>query len=162
MSLYDRAQEAVDVVRKHFSDVPEVGIILGTGLSGLVKDIQDPVTIEYTDIPHMPMPTVMTHEGRMVCGRLGDKTVVAFEGRFHAYEGYNGEQVTPGYAIVNGLLTWNAMPSLRLELQASNLFDTGYQNHLAGVNRVNGVDIPAGERLWGAERTISIGAVMTF
>jgi iron complex outermembrane receptor protein len=75
---------------------------------------------------------------------------------------YNGEQVTAGYAIVNGLLTWNALPSLRLELQASNLFDTGYQNHLAGVNRVNGVDIPAGERLWGAERTVSIGAVMTF
>jgi iron complex outermembrane receptor protein len=87
--------------------------------------------------------------------------VIAYDRQDKVSE-YNGEQVTPGYAIVNGLLTWKAMPSLRLELQASNLFDTGYQNHLAGVNRVNGVDIPAGERLWGAERTFSIGAVMTF
>jgi iron complex outermembrane receptor protein len=87
--------------------------------------------------------------------------VVAYD-RQDTVSAYNGEQVTPGYAIINGLLTWNAMPSLRFELQASNLFDTGYQNHLAGVNRVNNVDIPAGERLWGAERTISVGAVMTF
>jgi iron complex outermembrane receptor protein len=87
--------------------------------------------------------------------------VVAYD-RQDKVSAYNGEQPTPGYAVVNGLVTWSATPKLRLELQASNLFDTGYQNHLAGVNRVNNVDIPVGERLWGAERTISVGAVMTF
>jgi iron complex outermembrane receptor protein len=87
--------------------------------------------------------------------------VIAYD-RQDKVSAYNGEQATPGYAILNGLVTWNATPSMRIELQASNLFDTGYQNHLAGVNRVNNVDIPAGERLWGAERTISVGAVMTF
>jgi iron complex outermembrane receptor protein len=74
----------------------------------------------------------------------------------------NGEQATAGYAILNGRITWQALPSLRLELNASNLLDRGYQDHLAGVNRVRDVDIPLGERLWGAERTISAGAVMTF
>jgi iron complex outermembrane receptor protein len=87
--------------------------------------------------------------------------VVAYD-RQDKVSAYNGEQETPGYAIVNGLVTWNALPSLRVEFQASNLFDTGYQNHLTGVNRVNNVDIPVGERLWGAERTFSVGAVMTF
>ena len=75
---------------------------------------------------------------------------------------YNDEQPTAGYSIVNGLFTWNPGRSVRIELQGSNLFDRGYQNHLAGVNRVQNVDIPAGERLWGAERTISVGVIMNF
>jgi iron complex outermembrane receptor protein len=74
----------------------------------------------------------------------------------------SGEQPSAGYAIVNGQLTWNASRSLRLELHANNLLDRGYQPHLAGVNRVSDVDIPVGERLWGAGRTLSVGAVMTF
>jgi len=74
----------------------------------------------------------------------------------------SGEQPSAGYAIVNGQLTWHALPSLRIELHANNVLDRGYQPHLAGVNRVSDVDIAVGERLWGAERTLSIGAVMTF
>jgi len=75
---------------------------------------------------------------------------------------YNNEQPTAGYGIVNGLFTWNAGHTVRLEVQGSNLFDRGYQNHLAGVNRVQNVDIPVGERLWGAERTLSVGVILDF
>jgi iron complex outermembrane receptor protein len=87
--------------------------------------------------------------------------VIAYDGQ-DKVSAYNNEQPTSGYSIVNGLFTWNAGRSLRIELQGSNLFDRGYQNHLAGVNRVQNVDIPAGERLWGAERTFSVGAVVMF
>lgn len=75
---------------------------------------------------------------------------------------FNDEQPTPGYCIVNASFSWMASRLLRIAVEASNLFDRGYQDHLAGVNRVRDVDIPQGERLWGAERTLSIGAVVTF
>ncbi|KPK37399.1 MAG: hypothetical protein AMJ69_11680 [Gammaproteobacteria bacterium SG8_47] len=75
---------------------------------------------------------------------------------------YNGEQPTSGYSIVNAAFSWNASPAVRIDVEASNLLDRGYQDHLAGVNRVRNADIPAGERLWGAERTLSVGAVISF
>lgn len=75
---------------------------------------------------------------------------------------FNAEQPTPGYGIVNAAISWNAGRRIRIDVEASNLFDRGYQDHLAGVNRVRDADIAPGERLWGAERTISVGAVMTF
>jgi len=87
--------------------------------------------------------------------------VVAYD-RQDRVSSISGEQASAGYAIVNGQLTWYALPSLRVELHANNLLDRGYQHHLAGVNRVSDVEIPVGERLWGAERTLSIGAVMSF
>jgi len=75
---------------------------------------------------------------------------------------FNAEQPTPGYGIVNAAISWNAGRRIRIDVEASNLFDRGYQDHLAGVNRVSDVDILVGERLWGAERTVTIGAAMTF
>ena len=75
---------------------------------------------------------------------------------------YNGEQSTAGYGVVNAAFSWNASRRVRFDVDASNLLNRGYQDHLAGVNRVTDVDIPPGERLWGAERTVTLGAVVTF
>jgi iron complex outermembrane receptor protein len=87
--------------------------------------------------------------------------VVAFDRQDKVSE-YNEEQPSAGYAVVNGLLAWNASPQLRLELQVSNLLNRTYQAHLAGINRVQDVDIPAGERIYGTERSITGGVVLTF
>lgn len=87
--------------------------------------------------------------------------VIAYD-RQDEVSAYNGERETAGYAIVNGLFAWNATPSARFELQAVNLFDESYQDHLAGVNRVNDVDLPAGQRLFGAGRTLTLGAIFNF
>ncbi len=87
--------------------------------------------------------------------------VIAYD-RQDKVSAYNGEQETAGYTIVNGLLAWNVSQSLRVDLQAINLFNESYQDHLAGVNRVNNVDLPTGQRLFGAERTITVGATLTF
>ena len=75
---------------------------------------------------------------------------------------FNGEQPTPGYGIVNLRMTWRPLDALTFDLHAHNLFDNGYQDHLAGINRVNGVDIPAGQRLWGRGRTITAGINYAF
>ena len=73
---------------------PDVGIILGTGLGRLVNDIDIEHTISYEEIPNFPVSTVEGHSGRLIFGKLGDKLVVAMQGRFHFYEGYTMEKVT--------------------------------------------------------------------
>ena len=72
---------------------PEVGIILGTGLGGLVNHIEIAHSLPYNEIPNFPVSTVEGHAGRLICGTLGGKKVVAMQGRFHYYEGYAPEQV---------------------------------------------------------------------
>jgi purine-nucleoside phosphorylase len=80
---------------KNITDIkPEIGIILGTGLGGLADDIEVERTLSYKDIPHFPISTVETHEGKLLLGKLAGKNVVAMQGRFHYYEGYSMKQIT--------------------------------------------------------------------
>jgi purine-nucleoside phosphorylase len=92
--LYDQIQEAKAALESRWRGRPRVGIILGTGLGGLAEDIRADVAVPYEDIPHFPVSTVKSHTGRLVCGTLGGKTVMAMEGRFHFYEGYTLKQLT--------------------------------------------------------------------
>ena len=73
---------------------PEVGIILGTGLGGLVSEIEIQHSLPYNEIPNFPVSTVEGHSGRLIFGTLGGKNVIAMQGRFHFYEGYSIERVT--------------------------------------------------------------------
>ena len=93
-SLFDRVQGAAEVVRRRSALVPEVGIILGTGLGGLAREIAVEAEVPYADIPGFPLSTVETHAGKLLLGRLGGRPVVAMQGRFHRYEGYDLQQVT--------------------------------------------------------------------
>ncbi len=72
---------------------PETGIILGTGLGGLVKEILVEFVLSYSEIPHFPLSTVEGHSGKLIFGELGGKKVVAMQGRFHYYEGYSMKQI---------------------------------------------------------------------
>src|SRR5262245_21452511 len=94
MELFDQIQEAKKVIQSRYSGTPKVGIILGTGLGGLAEEITEAVKIPYQEIPHFPHSTVESHAGRLACGNLGGKAVLAMEGRFHFYEGYTLEQIT--------------------------------------------------------------------
>ena len=102
-ALYDQIQQAVQAVRAHWSGRPRVGIILGTGLGGLVGEIEVEASLAYGDIPHFPVPTVASHAGRLVCGLLAGKLVVAMEGRFHFYEGYSLQQITLPVRVMKAL-----------------------------------------------------------
>lgn len=87
-------QAAVAYIQSKCNENPNVGIVLGTGLSGLSAAIQDPISIKYNDIPHFPTSTVQSHQGELIIGKLGGVTAVAMAGRFHYYEGYSMKEVT--------------------------------------------------------------------
>lgn len=86
-------KKAADYIAGRTNFKPEVGIILGTGLGGLVDHIDIEHSIDYIDIPGFPVSTVEGHSGRLIMGLLGGKKVVAMQGRFHYYEGYTSQQV---------------------------------------------------------------------
>ena len=81
----------------------DVGIILGTGLGGLVNEIEVIQTIPYGDIPNFPVSTVEGHKGQLIFGKLGGKIVMAMQGRFHFYEGYGLQEVTFPVRVMNEL-----------------------------------------------------------
>jgi len=85
---------AVAAVREQTSHEPRVGIVLGTGLGGLVDEVRSEAVVPYGQIPGFPDPTVESHSGRLVLGSLGQTPVVVMQGRFHKYEGYSLQQVT--------------------------------------------------------------------
>ncbi len=91
---WDHVQQASRLVRSHWSETPSVGVVLGTGLGALAREIDAGATIAYPEIPFFPRSTVESHTGQLVCGRLGGHAVIAMEGRFHLYEGYSPWQVT--------------------------------------------------------------------
>lgn len=103
LHVLESADEAASVVRDRFPSRPDVAIILGTGLGRLAHEIETDVTIEYGDIPGFPLSTVESHAGRLLCGSLGGKTVVAMQGRFHRYEGYSLQQVTFPVRVMKAL-----------------------------------------------------------
>lgn len=82
---------------------PEVGIILGTGLGGLVKEITAEYVIPYEQVPNFPVSTVEGHSGKLIFGELGGKKVMAMQGRFHFYEGYNMHQITFPVRVMKAL-----------------------------------------------------------
>lgn len=94
---------AVQAVRARWRGTPDVAIVLGTGLGALARQIEAPAVIEYADIPGFPLSTVESHAGRLLCGTLGGRTVVAMEGRFHRYEGYTLQQVTFPVRVLRAL-----------------------------------------------------------
>jgi purine-nucleoside phosphorylase len=92
--MLQRVKETTAYIQSKVSVVPDVGIILGTGLGGLVRDIKNQQVLNYADIPNFPVSTVEGHKGHLIFGELGGKKVVAMQGRFHFYEGYDMKQVT--------------------------------------------------------------------
>lgn len=101
--IYTQVKEALTVIRKHTKFKPEIAITLGTGLGSLAKEIKQAVKVPYAEIPHFPVSTVETHEGRLILGMLMGKRVVAMQGRFHRYEGYDLKQVTFPVRVMRAL-----------------------------------------------------------
>ena len=93
-TLLERTHESVAPIREKTELVPDIAIILGTGLGNLAKKIRAEQEIDYSEIPHFPVSTVESHAGKLLFGTLSGKKVVAMEGRFHFYEGHSLEEVT--------------------------------------------------------------------
>src|SRR4051812_47062987 len=103
LKLAAQIAEAVAAIQARWDTSPRVGLILGTGLGGLVEHIDIQAALDYAEIPHFPVSTAVSHRGRLVFGLLAGTPVVAMEGRFHAYEGYSLQQITLPVRVMNAL-----------------------------------------------------------
>ena len=102
-ALFERIDDAAGVVRGRTALRPEVAIILGTGLGGLVERLEIETEIPYGELPGFPLSTVESHAGRLLLGRLAGRPVAAMQGRFHRYEGYDLQQVTFPVRVLHAL-----------------------------------------------------------
>ena len=94
LDVYEKMEAAANFIAAEWPHSPEAGIILGTGLGGLVDQIEIQAALDYEDIPGFLKSTATSHRGRLVCGLLEGKSVIAMEGRFHMYEGYSLKDIT--------------------------------------------------------------------
>jgi purine-nucleoside phosphorylase len=94
MAYYDEAKEAADAIRSRVAEVPAIGIVLGSGLGDFANSLGSAVTIPYATIPHWPASRVIGHDGKLVVGTSGGRTIAALAGRVHAYEGHDLRTVT--------------------------------------------------------------------
>ena len=103
LELYGQIEAAVAAIKAKWDKTPRAGIILGTGLGGLVDEIEEEASLDYEEIPNFPRSTAISHRGRLVCGTLSGMPVMAMEGRFHMYEGYSLKQITLPVRVMKAL-----------------------------------------------------------
>lgn len=101
--MLEKINQTAAYIQSKVTDMPKIGIILGTGLGALVDHIEDKQFIPYTEIPNFPVSTVEGHSGNLIFGCLGGKRVMAMQGRFHYYEGYDMKQVTFPVRVMKAL-----------------------------------------------------------
>jgi len=92
--MLEKIKETAAFLKKRMHTSPETAIILGTGLGNLANEITEKYEIKYQDIPNFPVSTVEGHSGKLIFGKLGNKDIMAMQGRFHYYEGYSMKEVT--------------------------------------------------------------------
>lgn len=145
LDIYDKVQDACKAIRDQFTEQPKVGIILGTGLGGIVEEIQINAAIDYGDIPHFPISTATSHRGRLVCGELAGVPVLAMEGRFHMYEGYPLKQITLPVRVFKELgcelmIVSNACGGLNPYFNGGDIMVIEDQINLLGDNPLVGIN----------------------
>jgi len=145
LKLFGQIEEAVAAIRAKWDGVPRAGIVLGTGLGGLVDKIEVEATFDYEEIPHFLTSTATSHAGRLVCGRLSGMPVMAMEGRFHKYEGYDLKQITLPIRVMKKmgaelLVVSNACGGLNPQFQLGDLMVIEDQINLLGDNPLIGIN----------------------
>jgi purine-nucleoside phosphorylase len=143
--------EAASFIRERINTEPRLGVILGTGLGRLAEEIEVETTFSYDELPHFPISTVESHHGRLLVGTLAGAPVVAMQGRFHLYEGYDAQQVTFPVRVmaelgVETLLISNAAGGMNPLFRRGDLMLTTDHINLLGVNPLVGPNINE----WGA------------
>ncbi len=145
----EKIAEAKKFIESRSKVKPKIGIILGTGLGTLAKEIETSTIVAYSDIPHFTVSTAPGHEGNLILGELSDKMIMAMEGRFHMYEGYSLEEITFPIRImkemgVELLIESNAAGGMNPNFKAGDLMIITDHINLTGNNPLIG---PNDERL---------------
>jgi len=138
-------ETAIAAIQEREATTPRIGMILGTGLGGLSRQIETSCVIPYEDVPHFPRSTVESHAGQLVFGTLCGQPIVAMEGRFHFYEGYSMKEVTFPVRVIKALgaeilLTTNAAGAMNPEYELADLVIIDDQINLMGDNPLRGVN----------------------
>jgi purine-nucleoside phosphorylase len=144
--ITEQMSETLAFIRKHTRMRPEIGIILGTGLGGLVKEIRKEIVLDYDEIPNFPVSTVESHHGKLIFGTISGKKVVAMKGRMHYYEGYTMRQVTFPVRIMSAkcglgvktLLVSNAAGGMNPDFRRGDLMIITDHINLQGDNPLIG------------------------
>ncbi|MCB0834552.1 MAG: purine-nucleoside phosphorylase [Bacteroidetes bacterium] len=141
--LTEQIDESIKAIRSKTDSDAEVGIILGTGLGGLAQEIEDKTEVPYTEITHFPVSTVESHAGRLIFGKLGNKRVVAMQGRFHFYEGYSMKEITFPVRVmkflgIHTLLVSNACGGMNPQYRAGDIMIMDDHINLLGDNPLRG------------------------
>ena len=143
IELRKKINETTAAIRKRTALKPTIGIILGTGLGELVKEIKGKKSIPYDELPNFPISTVASHENQLVFGRIGKKAVVAMQGRFHYYEGYSMKAVTFPVRVMKALgartlVVSNASGGMNPDFKAGDLMVITDHINLMGDNPLIG------------------------
>lgn len=146
MSNIEMIREASDYIKSRFEGDIEVGLILGSGLGDLADEVENPVVIDYSDIPHFPVSTVHGHAGQLVLGKLSGRTVAAMKGRFHYYEGYSQAEITFPVRVMKllgmeSMIVTNACGGLDKNLYPGALMLIEDQINLTGSNPLLGPNL---------------------
>lgn len=146
MKYMDRVSKAADFIKSKIDFVPEIGIILGTGLGSLAEHIENPTIIPYEDIPEFPVSTVVGHAGKLLAGTIEGKKVLAMQGRFHFYEGYPMQDVTlPVRAMkllgVKLMIVSNACGGLNPAFAAGDIMAITDHINMMGTNPLIGPNL---------------------
>ncbi len=149
--MLERIQETASFLRKVMVTNPETAIILGTGLGSLVNEITDKKEISYGDIPNFPISTVEGHSGKLIFGKLGDKEIMAMQGRFHFYEGYSMKEVTFPIRVmrelgIKTLLVSNASGGMNPDFNIGEFIIITYHITFFHEHPLRGKNIPYGPR----------------
>ena len=143
LDLRQKIDETKAAIKKTVTLRPSIGIILGTGLGELVKEIKRKRSIPYDELPNFPVSTVASHESQLVFGGIGKKTIVAMQGRFHYYEGYSMKEVTFPVRVmkslgVKTLIVSNASGGMNPNFKAGDLMVINDHINLMGDNPLIG------------------------
>jgi purine-nucleoside phosphorylase len=138
--------EASNYIKNKIGEVPEIGVILGSGLGSLAEEIKDKSFINYSEIPYFPVSTVVGHKGRFVFGILEGKKVIMMQGRFHYYEGHKMDNVTLPILVLNQLgvkkiIITNAAGGVNTKFKAGDLMLITDHINYSGTNPLIGKNI---------------------
>ena len=149
--MLEKIQETATFLRSRIHTNPKTAIILGTGLGKLAEEITDKYEISYQDIPHFPVSTVEGHSGKLIFGRLGDKDIMAMQGRFHFYEGYSMKEVTFPIRVmkelgIQTLFVSNAAGGMNPDFEIGDLMIITDHINFFPEHPLRGRNIPYGPR----------------
>jgi len=141
--FYEKVKKSADFILNKTKYRPELAVILGSGLGDLVNSIEDTESIDYKEIPDFPQSTVQGHAGKLVFGKIGRKEIVAMQGRFHFYEGYEMKEVTyPIYVMklmgIKQLIVTNASGGINKSFEPGTLMLINDFVNLFGTNPLIG------------------------